>query len=299
MFDEHMNDALAIFERYQTIRPRLPQAEFHAPTRDIRSLLDILPEIDAFVFDAFGVLNVGETPIDGAAGRLDQLRAAGRKIRILSNAASYDHNGATAKFKRLGMHVAPEEIVTSRDAAIADLDEGLWGCIAANGDTLTDITVDKVRLGDDPTEYDDVSAFLFLSTESWSSERQAILEHSLFNNPRRVIIANTDLAAPRDDGFSLEPGYFGHLLADAGVPDIDFFGKPFPKVFELIEASLDGTHPERIAMCGDTLHTDILGGAARGWRTVLVAQDGMFSGMDTHQFCLQTGFDPTWRLQRI
>ena len=69
-----MNDALAIFERYQTIRPRLPQAEFHAPTRDIRSLLDILPEIDAFVFDAFGVLNVGETPIDGAAERLDQLR---------------------------------------------------------------------------------------------------------------------------------------------------------------------------------------------------------------------------------
>jgi ribonucleotide monophosphatase NagD (HAD superfamily) len=52
-------------------------------------------------------------------------------------------------------------------------------------------------------------------------------------------------------------------------------------------------------MCGDTLHTDILGAAARGWQTVLVTQDGLFSGYDTNQFWFESGIYPDWRLARI
>ena len=33
-------------------------------------------------------------------------------------------------------------------------------------------------------------------------------------------------------------------------------------------------------MCGDSLHTDILGAAAQGWKTVLVTKDGLFSGFE-------------------
>ena len=83
-------------------------------TLDIASLLDISNDIDAFVFDAFGVLNVGETMIPAADRRLDQLRERGCAIRILTNAASYDRAGAIDKFKRLGLTVADYEIITSR-----------------------------------------------------------------------------------------------------------------------------------------------------------------------------------------
>lgn len=294
-----MLDAQTIFARYQSIRPRLPQAAFDATTLDVQSLLDIRDEVDAFVFDAFGVLNVGETPIPGAAARLDELRAGGHQIRILSNAASYNHLGATAKFQKLGMQVGADEIVTSRDAALANLNDVLWGCIASPSDDLTDIPAEVIRLDTDRADFDRADGFLFLSTETWKESQQEILRDSLVSNPRPVVIANADLAAPRDFGFSLEPGHFGHLLADDGLPDIKFFGKPFPEVFEMAEASLRGISPERIAMCGDTLHTDILGAAARGWRTVLVAQDGVFSGLDTRTFCEQSSITPTWRLQRI
>ncbi|MGR3815185.1 MAG: HAD-IIA family hydrolase [Cognatishimia activa] len=294
-----MLDAQTIFARYQSIRPRLPQATFDATTLDVQSLLDIRDEVDAFVFDAFGVLNVGETPIPGAAARLDELRASGHQIRILSNAASYNHQGATAKFQKLGIQVGAEEIVTSRDAALANLNDVLWGCIASPSDDLTDIPTEVIRLDTDRTDFDRADGFLFLSTETWQESQQEILRDSLVSNPRPVMIANADLAAPRDFGFSLEPGHFGHLLADDGLPDIRFFGKPFPEVFEITEASLQGISPERIAMCGDTLHTDTLGAAARGWRTVLVAQDGVFSGLDTRTFCEESNLIPTWRLQRI
>jgi ribonucleotide monophosphatase NagD (HAD superfamily) len=52
-------------------------------------------------------------------------------------------------------------------------------------------------------------------------------------------------------------------------------------------------------MCGDTLHTDILGAAARGWRTVLVTQDGLFAGYDTQPFSKQARLFADWRLGRI
>ena len=126
-----MDDVASIFERYQSVQHRLPSAHFNGRPVDIASLLDVMPEVDAFVFDAFGVLNVGETPIPGAAERLDQLRDAGHAIRILSNAASYNHERAAEKFRKLGMQVSSDEIITSRDAALQNLEDRLWGCIAA------------------------------------------------------------------------------------------------------------------------------------------------------------------------
>ena len=294
-----MDNSASIFDRYQAVRHRLPKARFGAATTNIGSLLDVADQVDAFVFDAFGVLNVGEAPIPGAADRLDQLRARGKHIRILSNAASYDHTGATRKFRALGMQVSSDEIVTSRDAALAGLGPGLWGCITAPSDDLSDIPAPTLRLGDEAEAYDRVDGVLFLSTEVWTDTRQARLRASLMARPRPLVIANADLAAPRDHGFSLEPGHFGHLLADEGLTDIRFFGKPFPEVYDMVEATLPGLPPNRIALCGDTLHTDVLGAAARGWQTVLVTRDGLFAGLDTRPFCQQSALTPTWRLPRI
>lgn len=294
-----LDDVASIFDRYEEVRHRLPSAHFRAATVAISSLLDVVENADAFVFDAFGVLNVGEMPIAGAAERLIQLRAAGKAIRILSNATSYNHNFAAAKFQRLGMRVAPDEIVTSRDATLACLGPGLWGCIAAASDDLSDIPAKVCRLEDAPEDYDRVDGILFLSTEAWTSRRQVLLERSLATRPRPVMIANADLVAPREDGFSLEPGHFGHRLEDLGHKDIAYFGKPFPQVYDLTEASLPGVAPDRIVMCGDSLHTDIIGAAARGWRSVLVTRDGLFSGSDALDYCNRAQVIPDWHVAQI
>ena len=79
----------------------------------------------------------------------------------------------------------------------------------------------------------------------------------------------------------------------------DFFGKPFPKVYALVEDSLPQLNPSEIIMCGDTLHTDILGATARGWRSVLVTQDGMFSGHETDIFCEESGILPIGALSEF
>ncbi len=294
-----MQSAPAIFDRYEEVRPRFPTVPSRSQTKEISSLIDIADEASAFVFDAFGVLNVGETLIEGADLRLEQLRALECQIRILTNAASYDRDGAVAKFQKLGISVFEEEIITSRDATLPCQTPGTWGAIAAPEDEMADITCDVRRLGDDPEVYDQVSGFLFLSSSGWTNARQALLETSLLKRDRPVLIANADLVAPRDDGFSLEPGHYGHLLVDRGLKQVRFFGKPFPEVYQLVERSLPDIPADRIIMCGDTLHTDILGAIARGWRAVLVTQDGLFAGHDTDEFCAKSKLAPDWHLARI
>jgi len=289
----------SIFERYEEIRKRMPKTSTPKKFQDINSLLDIAEEGYTFVFDAFGVLNVGETLIPGADKRLDQLRSIGCNIRILTNAASYDRNGAIDKFKRLGLSVKADEIVTSRDATLLCLRSGTWGAIAAPDDQLSDIPNDFIRIGHDQSDFDCVDGFVFLSSFGWTNNQQKLLTQSLLRRQRPVLIANADLVAPRDNGFSLEPGNFGHLLLDQGVKDVSFFGKPFPKVYDLLEQTLGEVDQDKIIMCGDSLHTDVIGAAARGWKTVLVTRDGLFAGFDTRDFCKRSNLYPDWRLPSI
>ena len=205
-------------------------------------MLDIADQVDAFVFDAFGVLNVGETMIPGADIRLEQLRERGCAIRILTNAASYDRSDAIAKFKRLGLRVEDDEIITSREAALQNLKQGHWGVIAADSDPLSDLPASVTRLKDKPEHYDKVDQFLFLSTADWTTSRQGLLVKAMQHRPRHLVIGNADLAAPRDDGFSIEPGHYGHQIADLFPDHVLFFGKPFPEVYELLEKSCHPYH---------------------------------------------------------
>lgn len=294
-----MLDVEAIFQGYEAIRTRLPGMPATREMADISTILDITDHIDAFVFDAFGVLNIGERLIEGADRRLEDLRARDVAIRVLTNAASYDRAGAIAKFQRLGLGLHDSEIVTSREAALQGLPAGLLGVIAADADELADISRRCVRLGNHAADYDAVDAFLFLSAAAWNGERQKLLLHSMDRLARPVIVANADLAAPRETGFTLEPGHFGHRVEDAFPGSVRFFGKPFDAVYRLVEQTLPDIPRDRIAMCGDTLHTDIIGAAAFGWRSVLVTGDGLLSGLDSSACCDQSGIHPDWRLRRI
>ena len=53
-----------------------------------------------------------------------------------------------------------------------------------------------------------------------------------------------------------------------------------------------GLPPERLAMVGDTLHTDVLGGRAAGMGAVLVADHGLFAGRDVRGYIARSGIVP-------
>ncbi|MCF8466257.1 MAG: HAD hydrolase-like protein, partial [Sneathiella sp.] len=169
-----------------------------------------------------------------------------------------------------------------------------WGVAATPYSGLEEIPIQARLLGDDLVDFEMVDAFLFLSAAEWTGPRQQLLVQSLARHPRPLIVGNPDLVAPREYGLSLEPGFFAHDIADKTGITPAFYGKPFAEVFEraLCAAGLDDFPKSRIAMVGDTLHTDILGGAAAGLKTVLVTDHGLLKGQNVPDLIRLSGIVP-------
>ncbi len=277
-------DARWACQRYEEIRHRLPYAQFPHRSRRISDLRNLIDEVDAFVLDGYGVLNIGTEVVPGAPERITELREAGKRLIVLTNGASYPARHTAERYRRLGFDFTPDEIVSSRDAltrAMAGRQEKRWAFAAIEESATAEIAQQALRLRDDPAVYEAADGFILLSTGDWSRARQQLLLTSLMARTRPVLVGNPDLVAPREDGLSAEPGLYGHEIADETGVQPEFFGKPFSNAFALAAERIGpDLPPHRIAMVGDTLHTDVLGGAGMGWRTVLVMAHGLMKGFE-------------------
>lgn len=291
-----MRDASWAFDAYEAVRDRLPSAVFPAASRAAASLADLTDRFDVFLLDAFGVLNVGERAIPGAVERIAALQDAGKTVMVLSNAASVPGRVLLEKYRRLGFRLAPGAVLSSREVLLAALGtlSGRFAVMAPDTYGSEEMEHLDVRfLADDPAEYEAADRFLMLGSGAWSEARQALLERSLADRPRPVLVGNPDIVAPREGGLSLEPGYFAHRLQDAtGVVPV-FFGKPFANVFA---AALARSGSGRVVMVGDTLQTDILGGRAAGLATVLITGHGALRGLDVDAAIARSGIVPDYVL---
>ena len=153
-------------------------------------------------------------------------------------------------------------------------------------------------MADDPAAYDAASAFVFLSSDGWSERRQTLLQASLGRRPRPLIIGNPDIVSPEPLGMAAEPGFYAHRLAAAtGIAPI-FCGKPFPPIYAGVAARHPDIPPERVLCVGDTLHTDILGGRAAGFRTLLV-EDGFCRGQNGAALAAESAIWPDFIAPRL
>lgn len=285
--------------RYQEIRERLPLASFPQTSQTRENLAALCDDIDCFVLDGFGVLNIGDDTVPGAVDRVNQLRALGKQVRVLTNGATFPATKTRAKYQNWGMEFDASEVISSRDAlavALRDYQEMRWGFAALDTSELGKLVPNSVLLDEDIDTYDNCDGFVLLGVGAWTEQRQALLEQSLKGKRRPVLVGNPDLVAPHPGRLSQEPGWFAHKLEDENLASPEFYGKPFDNAFALVRVTLDGIKPERIAMVGDTLHTDILGGAQAGWKTVLITDHGLLKGMDVEKAITESGIRPDYIL---
>lgn len=287
----------AAFAAYEAVRHRLPAGR--APRSDVAratSLAELADRYDTFFLDAFGVLNIGDSAIPGTRARIDDLRAAGKRVVVVSNAASVPARALVIKYRALGYDFDAEDIITSRSAMVAGLDSRgdlHWGAMTLPDSPLDDLGDVRVsRLDTDPAVYDTVDGILLIGSGAWTETHQALLEASLMARPRPVLVANPDIVAPRENGFSVEPGQFAHRLADCTGIMPEFYGKPFRNIYDLAFARLNITDPTRVLMVGDSLHTDILGAHAVGIGSALVVEFGFLAGMDAEAAIRRSGITP-------
>ncbi len=293
----HNVDTAKAIERYCEIRHRLPEASQPAKSTYVNDLSDLSDEFDLFVLDGFGVLNVGAAPVEGAALRVKALRAAGCTVIVLTNGATMPSQKSVDKYSAWDMSFDSESLVSSRDALIHGLKNYSptnlhWGVAATSFAAIDEFPVSCQLLEDDDAVYDACDGFILLSAIDWNDARQDRLVRALKQKPRPVLVGNPDIVAPHPDGLSLEPGWYAHALADVLPIEPVFYGKPFANAFDAVIRRFPNFDPKRIAMVGDSPHTDILGGAAAGWRTVLIQTHGLCKYHDLETVFNQSGIRP-------
>lgn len=289
--------AEAAFQAYEAVRHRLPEiAPAEKSYAQAETLDDLVDDFDVFLLDAFGVLNIGETAIPGTLERVAALKAAGKRVLVVSNAAGFPHAALMEKYERLGYDFAPEDVITSRATLLAGLNgqRGMhWGLMATRSTGLRDLEgLNLTYLEEDRETYATVDGFLMIGSAAWTDARQALLEEALLDHPRPVLVGNPDIVAPREHGFSTEPGHFAHRLADRTGVTPEFFGKPFRNIFELAFKRLGLVDKSRVLMVGDSLHTDILGGRTAGIASALISDYGFFAGQDVAAAIARAGIVP-------
>lgn len=291
------------YDAYEAVRHRLPPylSVDRAPVT-LDTLDDLADVFDVFFLDAFGVLNIGERAIPEVPARIAALQAAGKRILIVSNAAGFPHATLVEKYTRLGYCFDPDDIITSRKSLLAGLGgrrELHWGLMATRSTGLQDLEgLNLTYIEEDPSVYDAVEGFLMIGSAAWTEERQALLETALRKRPRPVLVGNPDIVAPREQGFSSEPGYFAHRLADQTGITPEFFGKPFRNIYDLAFQRVGDVDPTRVLMVGDSLHTDILGAHAAGIKSALIANYGFFAGQDLGTALKTAQISPDYILAR-
>ena len=290
-------------QQYEAVRYLLPTAHMPSESNHAKDLGEIADQFDVFLLDAFGVLNVGETPIPSAKKRVSLLRNMSKRTLLLTNGARHPAEQVLRKFLNFGFNFDLSDIVSSRDALTAAIpplpDGGFWGVMSSQNSQVESLGVPWRRLEDEKSAYDAASGFLLLSASEWTDTRQFLLRESLANTPRPILVGNPDIIAPREEHLSLEPGYYAHELGRDLKVKVNLFGKPFANIYDLAFDRLSNVDPSRVAMVGDTLHTDVLGGAAYGFKTVLVTNHGLFAGCDYAKYIEQTRIVPDFIIPTI
>ncbi len=229
-----------------------------------------LEALEGLVVDMDGVLYRGDERIPGAAEAVARWRGRGKRIVFCTNNSRYTVAECVAKMERVGIAAGEDDVVTSgvvlaevlraRGAAgkkaVAVGAQGLRAGLEAVGVTVDDGEsvdgIDYVVVGWD-------GAFDYRKMKRACLAVRAGAE---------LLATNSDATFPAPDG--LWPGA-GAILASIEASSgrkAEVLGKPHPPMMEAAARRLSGCR--RIGIVGDRPDTDLAGGVARGWTTILV-----------------------------
>ncbi|WP_281647135.1 HAD hydrolase-like protein [Parendozoicomonas sp. Alg238-R29] len=279
-----------------------PVKNSEAAPRKISGIEEVLDQFDLIMLDSYGVLCRGVEAIDGAVEAIAMMRERGKAFCVVSNDTMTNQYVAAEKYAARGFDFANEEVVTSLDVTESWLatveNPERWGVIAPLPHPTDKLLEGMVRLNEcNGAIPEQVDSILFMVGTGWTQDMQDNLLKSAEGRQFTMAVGNPDMGAPYFiDGqihINATPGYFMDNLVEAtdqrAVPML--FGKPGNTIFQTVAERHCVTDPSRVLMVGDTLYTDILGGNAMGFKTLLL-ECGVYMGTDIDQAIAEAGIAP-------
>lgn len=273
---------------------------------------DLLDRYDAFCFDGYGTLyNRGSFVYEGALDWYTMLRAVGKEMRLITNAASDVDSVLASDAGKRGFAFSEAETISS-GSLLKDLCAELRG----HGKAVREVYYIGRETGKHVLEScgiqavapaaEPVEPIVAISSAKDTPETYAQAVKILRRPGSMLLVLNSDAWAPKipdDDGVTVREPVSGALserlrrdsMCEANPAGCETFylGKPFPAIWEKVKRSL----PEgsRVLMVGDTLGTDVLGARVAGFDCALVVGRNVpAEELETDEMAL--GIRPDWYL---
>lgn len=246
----------------------------------IRELVD---RYSVILFDSFGVLADSHGSYPGAVELIADLNRTGKPYYVLTNDAGSLPETRSGRYRRMGLDIAPESIITS-GLLLVDYfrREGLVGarCVVLGPDDSRTYVRTAGGLIAEPSEPFDAivignqSGFPFVDTID--EVLSALMKRIDAGDDVRLVLPNPDLIYPTaEGGFGIASASVALLFEAAlelrypGRPELRFerLGKPHPAMFE--EARRRAGTSDMV-MIGDQPETDIRGANTFGIHSALV-----------------------------
>ena len=253
----------------------------------INSLCDIADKIDSFFIDVYGTLFDGQAYYPAALAGCQRLIESGKKVFILSNATTISPY-FKQKHAQLGLlqNVHYTDIITSGDSFKYLLESEDFLSQVAGSTTAPFLLIGREndrllasvlhRQTRNPTgaacayvgALQDESGGQFETLDPFLPLARTALAQKL-----PLICSNPDYFAFKGDKKYVTPGCLARWYEENGGRVV-WIGKPLPFFYQYALSQTKST-PQRSAMVGDTVRTDILGGVNAGMTTVLITQTGV------------------------
>lgn len=229
-----------------------------------------LGALDGLVSDMDGVVYRGDEVIPGVGEAVASWRDSGRRIVFCTNNSHYTPGEYVAKLERAGIPAVEDDVVSSGALLAEVLRER-----GAEGRKAMAVGAQGLRAGlesagvtiDDGDSVDGID-YVVVGWDGGFDYRKMKRACLAIRAGAELIATNSDATFPAPDG--LWPGA-GAILASietSGGKRAEVLGKPHAPMMEAAARRLPGC--TRIGIVGDRADTDLAGGVARGWTTILV-----------------------------
>jgi 4-nitrophenyl phosphatase len=232
--------------------------------------VDQIIGLDGLICDLDGVMYRGAEPIEGSPQAIERLRRLGVHVVLCTNNANPTIDRYLDKLSSMGVPIGREDLVTSPVVTAEVLsDEGAAGrsAIVVGGEGLREaLTAIDVVVDDDPSSRTADYVVVGLDPDfSYETLKRASFA---VQNGAELIAANADASFPAPDGLWPGAGALVAAVEAASGSRARVMGKPHEPMMRVAKRRLGGA--SRIAIVGDRPNTDLEGGLAMGWVTILV-----------------------------
>ncbi|MBC7109053.1 MAG: HAD-IIA family hydrolase [Methanomassiliicoccales archaeon] len=222
-----------------------------------------------YLLDLDGTVYRGDKLIPGVATALCTLRARGRKVLFISNKPLYSRKDYAEKLTQLGIPAEESDVLNSSFILACQLaKEAPSAKVFAIGEPplLEELRRAGLQLSENPAEIQ----YVIAAFDRTFDYRKLNIAFQALKRGARFYATNPDRTCPVEDGEIPDAAaVIAALEATTGRKVEKVFGKPS---HYMIQTALEilGLPPEKCAMVGDRLETDIRMAKENGLTAILV-----------------------------